>query len=287
MKEKTDILQDTYEPGEYDPALYNYARIAESVDGFENVSDEHIAQFHAQGFLPIQGAYSSAQVNDGMAAVKELIAGQNREFRGVQFERGRAKQVKQSAGSRPRITRAKTHPICRIRPASGRICRRPSTDSDTLTRIMGEPPKLFANQAMLKPPGIGREKPWHQDHAYFNVPMHTCIVSAWVALDPADPENGCMHVIPQSHRAGPVIHFKRRDWQICDTDVARNRITAVALKPGGVLLWHGRLHHGSPENRSNRRRRALQLHYIPGSIEEISSEERLAVYGSEGKDVTC
>ena len=54
MKEKTDILQDTYEPGEYDPALYRYARIAECVDGFENVSDEHIAQFHAQGFLPIQ-----------------------------------------------------------------------------------------------------------------------------------------------------------------------------------------------------------------------------------------
>jgi len=47
------------------------------------------------------------------------------------------------------------------------------------------------------------------------------------------------------------------------------------------------LHHGSPENRSDRRRRALQLHYIPGSIEEISSEERLAVYGNEGKDVTC
>ena len=57
--------------------------------------------------------------------------------------------------------------------------------------------------------------------------------------------------------------------------------------PGVVLLWHGRLHHGSPENQSDRRRRALQLHYIPGSIEEIASEERLAVYGSEGKDVTC
>ena len=286
MKEKTDILQDTYEPGEYDPALYNYARIAESVDGFENVSDEHIAQFHAQGFLPIQSAYSSAQVNDGMAAVKELIAGQNREFRGVQFERGRAKQVKRSTGHARELLVRKLTRFVGFDPRLDAFGEDPQL-IDILTRIMGEPPKLFADQAMLKPPGIGREKPWHQDHAYFNVPMHTCIVSAWVALDPADPENGCMHVIPQSHRAGPVIHFKRRDWQICDTDVARNHITAVALQPGGVLLWHGRLHHGSPENRSNRRRRALQLHYIPGSIEEISSEERLAVYGSEGKDVTC
>lgn len=286
MAEKIDILQDTYEPGEYDPALYNHARIAESVDGFENVSDEHIAQFHAQGFLAIQGAYSSAQINDGMAAVKELIAGQNREFRGVQFERGRTQQVKQSAGHARELLVRKLTRFIGFDPRLDAFGEDPHL-IDILTRIMDEPPKLFANQAMLKPPGIGREKPWHQDHAYFDLPMHTCIVSAWVALDPADPENGCMHVIPQSHRAGPVIHFKRRDWQICDTDVARNRITAVALQPGGVLLWHGRLHHGSPANRSDRRRRALQLHYIPASIETISSEERLAVYGSEGKDVTC
>ena len=286
MIEETDILQDTYEPGEYDPALYNHVRIAECVDGFENVSDEHIAQFHAQGFLPIQGAYSSAQVNDGMAAVKELIAGQNREFRGVQFERGRAQEVKQSAGHTRELLVRKLTRFVGFDPRLDAFGEDPHL-LNILTRIMGEPPKLFANQAMLKPPGIGREKPWHQDHAYFDLPMHTCIVSAWVALDPADPENGCMHVIPQSHRAGPVIHFKRRDWQICDTDVARNRITAVALQPGGVLLWHGRLHHGSPANRTDRRRRALQLHYIPASIEKISLEERLAVYGSEGKNVTC
>ncbi len=286
MIKETDILQDTYEPGEYDPALYKHTRIAKCVDGFENVSDEHIAQFHAQGFLPIQSAYSSAQIHDGMAAVKELVAGQNREFRGVQFERGRAKQVKRSAGQARELLVRKLTRFVGFDPRLDAFGEDPRL-IDILTRIMGEPPKLFANQAMLKPPGIGREKPWHQDHAYFDVPMHTCIVSAWVALDPADPENGCMHVIPQSHREGPVVHFKRRDWQICDTDIARNRITAVALQPGGVLLWHGRLHHGSPANRTDRRRRALQLHYIPGSIETISSEERLAVYGSEGKNVTC
>ena len=152
---------------------------------------------------------------------------------------------------------------------------------------MGETPKLFANQAMLKPPGIGREKPWHQDHAYFNLPLDTCIVSAWVALDQATPENGCMRVIPGSHLDGPVVHFNRRDWQICDTDVARNRVIAVPLDPGGVLLWHGRLHHGTPANLSDKRRRALQLHYVPSTVETIESEARLAVFGHEGKDVTC
>ena len=55
--------------------------------------------------------------------------------------------------------------------------------------------------ALLKPPR-GREKPWHQDHAYFNLPLDTPIVGVWIALDEATPENGCMHVIPGSHREG-------------------------------------------------------------------------------------
>ena len=63
----------------------------------------------------------------------------------------------------------------------------------------------------------------------------------------------------------------------------------MPLRPGGILFWHGRLHHGSPANRSDQGRRSLQLHFIPSSVseDETSREERLAVYGSEGKDATC
>ena len=96
-----------------------------------------------------------------------------------------------------------------------------------------------------------------------------------------------MHVIPGSHRQGPVVHFHRRDWQMCDDHVPRGRALAVPLPPGGCLFFHGLLQHGTPANRSGKRRRALQYHYRPADVECISSEERLAVFGSEGKDVTC
>ncbi len=157
----------------------------------------------------------------------------------------------------------------------------------TLEQMMGEAPELFQDMALVKPPRFGSEKPWHQDCAYFNVPFGTTVVGVWVALDEATPENGCLHIIPGSHNEGPRIHFKRRDWQICDTDVPVARDTMVPLKPGGCLFWHGLLHHGSPVNRSSARRRALQFHYKPGSCEEITTAERMAVYGSEGKEVTC
>ena len=286
VAKEQETLEDSHGPEEYDPGLYTYSRLVDTVDGFGSVGDAEVEQFHRNGFLAIQNAYSQDQVSDALEAIAQLTGDSSSEVRVVQFERGLKEQVQEADGEARELL---------VRKLTRFVGHDPRLDVfgedlqllDILSRIMGEPAKLFANQAMLKPPGIGREKPWHQDHAYFNLPMGTCIVSAWVALDKADPENGCMHVIPASHQDGPVVHFKRRDWQICDTDIARNRVEAVALEPGGVLFWHGRLHHGSPANRSDRRRRALQLHFVPESVETIETEERLAVYGSEGKDVTC
>ena len=284
--EKVDLLEDQYGPDRYDPHLYVPTGVASTIEGFDSVTDEHISQFHAQGFLAIQHAYSVSVVDQAMAAVADLISGQQAGFNGVQFEKGIKDKASHVSGeAREMLVRKLT----RFVGLDARLDVFGEDEKllDILTRIMGESPKLFANQAMLKPPGIGREKPWHQDHAYFNLPLDTCIVSAWVALDQATPENGCMRVIPGSHLDGPVVHFNRRDWQICDTDVARNRVIAVPLEPGGVLLWHGRLHHGTPANLSDKRRRALQLHYVPSTVETIESEARLAVFGHEGKDVTC
>ena len=108
---------------------------------------------------------------------------------------------------------------------------------------------MSQDMALIKPPLVGSEKPWHQDQAYFNIPQGQTVVGVWIALDEAVPENGCMYIIPGSHTEGPVIHFKRRDWQICDTTVAMTAI-AVPLKPGGALLFHCLLHHGTPPSRS-------------------------------------
>jgi phytanoyl-CoA hydroxylase len=156
-----------------------------------------------------------------------------------------------------------------------------------LTRLMGEAPVLFQDMALLKPPRIGREKPWHQDHAYFNYPLETVIIGVWIALDEATTENGCMMIVPGSHRRGPVVHFKRRDWQICDTHVDNSGALAAPLQPGGCLLFHSLIHHGTPTNNSPQRRRAVQYHYRPQSLEPSAQEQRLAIFGSEGKDVTC
>ena len=84
-----------------------------------------------------------------------------------------------------------------------------------------------------------------------------------------------------------MVHFQRRDWQICDTHVDTRGALAVPLEPGGCLLFSSFMHHGTPTNTGSERRRALQFHYAPAGAARISTKQRTAVFGSEGKSVTC
>ena len=145
---------------------------------------------------------------------------------------------------------------------------------------------MFQDMALLKPPS-GREKPWHQDKAYFTYTKETPVVGVWIAIDAATTENGCMRLRTGTHRAGPMIHFQRRDWQICDTDARDGEVVAAPLQPGGLLLFDGLLQHGTPYNPTGQRRRAVQYHYAPASAQKTADEERLALFGSEGKNVQC
>ena len=93
-------------------------------------------------------------------------------------------------------------------------------------------------------------------------------------------------------RLGPILHFQRRDWQICDKDAYRihdseHPVTAVPLPVGGCLFFSGLLPHGTPHNHTDMHRRALQFHYYPETTKGTTAEERLAIFGTEGKDVTC
>lgn len=272
--------------GECAPELYQAEAAAAGVNGFDAVSDEDLAGFHERGFLVIHNAFTPAEVGDTLDGLLDLINGKVPGYRGVQFEKISRETIASLPEDEKQDVVRKLWKMVEHEPRVAAMALHPRLLA-LVERLMGEPPELFQDQALLKPPLKGREKPWHQDNAYFNLPPDTTIVGVWIALDRAVPENGCMFVIPGSHREGPVVHFKRRDWQICDTDVAATRALTVPLEPGGALIFHGLLHHGTPPSRSPLRRRAVQFHYKPASVAQIAPEDRLAVFGSEGKDVTC
>lgn len=266
--------------------LYDFtAQVRTGIDGFGAVSDADIEAFHALGFMAVHNAIDQAAIEAGRAGVRDLIL--RRDLDNIVVEAAVGERFDQLPDEARLDSVRKMMPVVDFDHRLKALSELPELAA-VLARIMGEPAALSQDMAMLKPPRIGREKPWHQDMAYFDFPIGTAIVGAWIALDEALPENGCMMVIPGSHREGPMRHWTRRDWQICDSDVQLGKITAVPLPPGGCLLFHCLLHHGTPPTRSGRKRWALQFHYRPlGAAPLPNSDLRLSVFGTGGTDATC
>jgi phytanoyl-CoA hydroxylase len=267
------------------PDLYAYHRLAEAVAGFDSITDEDIQRYHRDGFLAIAQGFTEAEVAAAGDGLTDLVMGRYPDFKGIQFERSaRARLAQLSLEERHDAVR-KLMWFTPVEPRLAALAQHPSLLA-LVERLLGERPALFQDMALLKPPR-GREKPWHQDKAYFTYSKDTPVVGVWIAIDEATPENGCMRLRPGTHRAGPMIHFQRRDWQICDTDGREGEVAAAPLGPGGVLLFDGLLQHGTPYNPTGRRRRAVQYHYASAGAQQTADEERLALFGSEGKNVEC
>ena len=268
--------------------LYQPAGAGFGVEHFEDIGPDEIAHFHEQGYLIVRQAFNSAEVKAALEGLVDLIMGKNPDFTGVMFE-SKAQDMLPKLGVEQRQDAVrKLMFFVEFEPRLKAISHHPQL-IQAVTTLLGErAPHLFQDMALIKPPRLGREKPWHQDNAYFNYPQGTPVVGVWIALDEATIENGCMQFMPGQHKTGPRIHFQRRDWQICDTEILGQQSVAAPLKPGGLLFFSGLLPHGTPHNSSKKRRRALQFHYAPADVTQLpDNEERLRHFGSEGKDVTC
>jgi ectoine hydroxylase-related dioxygenase (phytanoyl-CoA dioxygenase family) len=87
-------------------------------------------------------------------------------------------------------------------------------------------------------------------------------------LDDVTEENGCMYVVPGSHKIGAVDHSEpwmvgqRRDMKIPDSAIDLQRERAITLRAGGCSFHHGLIQHRSGANRTDHFRRGLATHYM-------------------------
>lgn len=132
-------------------------------------------------------------------------------------------------------------------------------------RLVGENPVVIFSQIFCKPPGGGGPKPVHQDNFYFGVDSPDQVITAWIALDDATLENGCLHYGLGSHRGGLRAHAAPPDRPF-DLQVVTDQLVDVTMTPcpvpaGGVSFHHSLTLHQSGHNRSSSPRRALAIHY--------------------------
>ncbi len=277
---------DPYGPSTYPSDLYHPGANARQVRNLESITESDLKFYKDSGYLSVAAAFSPDEIKDALEGLIDLIMGCNPDFKGISFE-ANARDILSTleADARQDAVRKLMY-FVDYEPRLHAIAYHPKL-IETVRTLLHDEPVLFADQALLKPPQLGREKPWHQDLSYFNYSHESRVVGVWIALDEATVENGCMQLMPGEHKAGPIPHFKKRDWQICDTEMLGKMSVAAPLKPGGLLFFDGLLPHGTPHNSSGKRRRALQFHYTGAKAQEIAATERMAVFGSEGKDVTC
>jgi phytanoyl-CoA hydroxylase len=144
---------------------------------------------------------------------------------------------------------------------------------ECLTTFLEDAPLAVQMMLYFKPAGA-RGQALHQDNFYLKAQPGTCM-AAWLALDGCDEENGCMRVVPGSHR-WPILCTEKADTAASFTDVTVPlppgvKPVPVVMAAGDVLFFSGSLVHGSyPNTSADRFRRALIGHYVEAKCEQLT-----------------
>ncbi len=146
------------------------------------------------------------------------------------------------------------------------------------------PVSLFRAMVMNKPAGQGTYLPWHQDGGDVWKLDRDPLVTTWVALDPATRANGCIEVVPGTHRLGLLSTIGST---IESQDVARHcppeRVMPLEVESGHGLLLHNWLIHRSGINPTQESRRAFTASYMDGrTIGTLTGNRYPMVFGQEG-----
>jgi len=146
-----------------------------------------------------------------------------------------------------------------------RVERLVETSRDLLAR---EEIYHWHTKISFKPPGTKARWDWHQDYGswYKEGALYPNSLTAMIAVDPVDQENGCLEVIRGSHRCGRIEHIPvgrsmGADPQWVEWLLERNDLILCDMTPGDCVFFHSNVLHSSGPNLTNRPRTVLQVSY--------------------------
>ncbi len=168
----------------------------------------------------------------------------------------------------------------KVSPAYHHVLNNPTITGAIGQLMEAEKVRIWHDQVISKPPGDNAHFACHHDFYFWPLDRPT-MISCWLALDDATPANGCMHVIPGSHRdprfqpadcdLSPDIHLSPvpmgpgepgslyqevRTWM-------PNRALPVELRAGECMFHHCLNYHMTPHNVTDRQRRAFVMIFMP------------------------
>lgn len=244
--------------------------MSENTSANGRLTDAGVQQFRTQGFVVVKGLYSC----DEVATIKTF------------FDTLAAKGEPVPGHWLPTIDSAKPDDILQRFPrvmhphrfdAMSKTMMLHAGVRQALQAMLDEEPVACQSMFYFKPPGA-KGQALHQDNFYLDVLPDTC-VAAWLAIDAADPDNGGLMVVPNTHDL-PIQCPSDADPSVSFTTHLVNapkgfKAIPVILEPGDVLFFNGNVIHGSGPNRSKDRwRRAFICHYMRHSTTSLSGGYR-------------
>ncbi|NUP98550.1 MAG: phytanoyl-CoA dioxygenase family protein, partial [Armatimonadetes bacterium] len=230
-----------------------------------------LAQFERDGYLLIPDLFDPAELQPLIREIEEVIDQQAARL----LAEGLITDPFEGEGFLTRLTRltAQSDKVYWAL-AGGQHCGRQMFELirhprllDVAEALLG--PEIVASAAYRirpKVPGFDHGVvPWHQDSGYFEATCdRSLILTVWMPLVNATPENGCLQVIPGMQR-GPVVTHHRRAGanylRIADEDLWLEQTVTVPVPLGGVLLLSNRTPHCSTPNTTDEVRWSVDIRY--------------------------
>ncbi len=149
---------------------------------------------------------------------------------------------------------------------------------DAVEDVLGPDIMVWGSSLFIKDARTPSFVSWHQDSTYWGLSKPD-VVTAWIALSPANRVSGCMKMMPGTHAWDQVEHtdtlapenLLTRGQEIA-VDVDESQSVLVELQPGEISLHNIRTVHASEPNRSDDRRIGIAIRYIAPHVRQINAE---------------
>lgn len=152
-----------------------------------------------------------------------------------------------------------------------RFCRDPRL-AELTTSLLGPDVDLYWNQTVFKHPEGDKVFPWHQDDAYTPVDPAPYL-TLWLAISDATLENGCISVLPGSHKGGLRPHEPSPIGWVGHSNEDPDQGLPVPVPAGSLVCFWSLTMHKSGPNRSKGIRKAYVIQYAAAGLKYAASGE--------------
>jgi ectoine hydroxylase-related dioxygenase (phytanoyl-CoA dioxygenase family) len=246
---------------------------------------ERASFYETNGYLIVPGIFDSAELGQLRSALAEVLA----EAADLQASNEKFALSLPQDGSGRRYVKRVFNPIIRHDLFKDLVSN--VKILDIVENLIGPDITLQQTKLNLKPPAEDASFEWHQDFPFF---PHTNfdVVAVMIFLDDTDDTNGCLRVIPGSHKLGPLEHDFSADGQAYGTEVSDKSVFAdesawvnLVVPAGSIALHHCCMLHSSGANHSERSRSTFVFEYRSSDARQIAGATDPAGWGTQVRGV--